>query len=101
LSKINMATALMLYRISYNIIIFVPKAGTLPYLILFLNLTLYSSSSIRDIRGSQIYISGPWTPPSGKIFVSEASILQHVIVFLISLSSSSSFRDNRRVPNLH
>ena len=38
-------------------------------------------------RGSQIYIRepcAPWTPPSGKMFVPEASTLPHVIVFLIS-----------------
>jgi len=50
------------------------------------------------IRGSQIYIRGPyapWTPPSGIIFVPEASTWPHLIVFLISLFNSSSFRDNR------
>ena len=38
LSKINMAAALMLYRI---IIIFLSKAGTLPYLMVVLNSTFY------------------------------------------------------------
>jgi len=51
----------------YNIIIFVPKAGTLPYLMVVLNSNSTSSCSrLRDIRGSQIYIRGPCTPPSGK-----------------------------------
>ena len=33
-------------------------------------------------------------PPSGKIIVPKASSLPHLIVFLIKLSSSSSFQDN-------
>ena len=58
----------------------VPKAGTLPYLTVFL-IQLSNSSSFRDIRGSQIYIRGPcapWTPPSGKVFVPKASTLPHL-----------------------
>jgi len=39
------------------------------------------------LRGSQIYTRGPyapWTPPSGEIFLPEASTSQYLIVFLIS-----------------
>jgi len=43
---------------------------------------------LSEILGdSQIYTRGPdapWTPPSGEIFVPKASILQCLIVFLIS-----------------
>jgi len=38
------------------------------------------------LGGSQIYTSGPyapWTPPSGEIFVPNASTSQYLIVFLI------------------
>ena len=57
----------MLCRI---IIIFVPNAGTLPYLQGGPKFTLGSPA--------------PWTPHRGKIVVPEASILPHVIVLLIS-----------------
>ena len=43
----------------------------------------------------------PCTPPSGKIFVPEASTLLCLMAFLISTSSSFTFRDIRGVPNLH
>ena len=38
------------------------------------------------LRGSQIYTTpyAPWTPPSGEIFVLNASTSQYLIVFLIS-----------------
>jgi len=39
------------------------------------------------LGGSQIYTRGhyaPWTPPSGEIFVPNASTSQYLIVFLIS-----------------
>ena len=39
------------------------------------------------LGGSQIYIRGlyaPWTTPSGKIFVPNASTSQYLIEFLIS-----------------
>jgi len=39
------------------------------------------------LGGSQIYTKGPyalWTPPSGEIFVPNASTSQYLIVFLIS-----------------
>jgi len=39
------------------------------------------------LGGSPIYTRGPyapWTPPSGEIFVPEASTSQYLIVFLIS-----------------
>ena len=39
LSKINMAAVLVMCRIMYNVIIFVPNACTLPYLMVFLNST--------------------------------------------------------------
>jgi len=43
---------------------------------------------LSEILGvSQIYTRGPyapWTPPSGEIFVPEASTSQYLIVFLIS-----------------
>ena len=38
------------------------------------------------LGGSQIYTRGPyapWTPPSGEIFVPNASTSQYLIVFLI------------------
>jgi len=39
------------------------------------------------LGGSQIYTRGPyapWTPPSGEVFVPNASTSQYLIVFLIS-----------------
>ena len=43
---------------------------------------------------SQIYTRGPyapWTPPSGEIFVPNASTLQYLIVFLISTFALQQF----------
>jgi len=66
--------------VSYDVIIFVPKMGTLPYLMVFLHST--SCSSFWDIRGSKVYIRGPcapWTPLGrGESFVPEASTLSHL-----------------------
>jgi len=50
------------------------------------------------LRGSQIYARepyAPWAPVPEKFFLSKASTSQYLIVFLITNSSSSSFRDFR------
>jgi len=62
--------------------IFVSYASTSQYLIVFLISTIYSSSTFRDIRGSQIYIRGlcaPRRPPSGK-FLTYAQVLADVYI---------------------
>ena len=79
--------------VSYNIIIFVPNAGTLPYLMVFLNST-FQLQQFPRYQGSQIYIRrlcAPGCHLAEKNFVPKASTLPHQIVFLISTFQLQQF----------
>ena len=68
------------------------------------NFNFFSSSTFRDIRGSQNYIRGhcaPWMPPSGIFFIPKTSTLAYLIAFLISTFQLQQFLRYQGVPNLH
>jgi len=59
---------------------------------------------LSEILGGPKFTLGRPTPPrrplAEKFFIPKASTSQYLIVFLFQHSSSSSFRDFKRVPNL-
>ena len=85
--------------VSYNIIIFVSKAGTLPYIMVFLNSTFQLQQFPRYQAVPNLHQGAPRpldaTQRKNFCTRSEYFTASNSLVFLKFLSSYSSFRDNR------